>query len=103
MAKKKTSAKQIILVTGVAGFMGSNFINYMVEAYPHYFFIGVDALTGIATKDNITVFNKKNLVFYRCDIRDRIELQKIFFKHKPGAVIHYAAETHVDLSIKNPI
>lgn len=98
MANKRT-----ILVTGVAGFIGSNFLNFMVKKYPSYSFIGVDSLTSIANKDNIEVWGKKNFIFFKCDIRDRVELKKIFHDNAITDVIHLAAETHVDLSIKNPI
>ena len=92
-----------IFVTGAAGFIGSNFINKMVLKYPKYFFIGIDSLTGVSDITNINVFRRKNFMFIRCDIRDRIELQKIFDTHSPTDVINFAAETHVDYSIKNPI
>lgn len=99
----KNNYAKTILVTGVAGFIGSNFINYAVQKYPKYRFIGVDSLTGIADKRNILVQDKKNFEFYRCDIRDRIDLKKIFYDTAPTDVIHFAAETHVDFSIRNPI
>ncbi|MBX4200296.1 dTDP-glucose 4,6-dehydratase [Candidatus Parcubacteria bacterium] len=101
--KKSKVSKKTILVTGVAGFMGSDFINYAVIKYPRYNFVGIDSLTGVSDKNNIEVRDKNNFVFVRVDIRDRTELQKIFHEYKPTDVIHFAAETHVDLSIKNPI
>lgn len=103
MGKKNKRNKRVVLVTGVAGFIGSNYINYTARKYPNYFFVGVDSLTGIADISNIEVQNRKNFIFIRCDIRDRIELQKIFHGHRPTDVVHFAAETHVDYSIKNPI
>lgn len=92
-----------ILVTGGAGFIGSNFLLMMVEQYPEDRFINVDALTYAGNIKNLAnIQNKENYVFYRMDIRDRDNLDKIFYWEEPQAVVHFAAESHVDRSITNP-
>jgi dTDP-glucose 4,6-dehydratase len=91
-----------IVVTGAAGFIGSNFINAMAVRYPEYFFIIVDSLTKAASLSNIAVLKNKNVKFEKTDIRKIPALEKVFKKHKPTDIIHFAAESHVDVSIKNP-
>jgi dTDP-glucose 4,6-dehydratase len=94
--------KKIILVTGGAGFIGSNYLNKFVPKYKNYFFINIDALTYAGNLDNIKIKNAKNYAFEQIDIRDIRSLNKIFFKYHPTDIIHFAAETHVDFSIQNP-
>lgn len=92
-----------ILVTGGAGFIGSNFIYYMQKKYPDYSLICVDKLTyagNISTLKN--AFKKENFKFYKTDIANREEILKIFKQEKPEIVINFAAESHVDRSITNP-
>ena len=92
-----------ILVTGGAGFIGSNFLLMMVEQYPKDRFINVDALTYAGNiKNLVNIQDKDNYVFYRMDIRDRENLDKVFNREEPQAVVHFAAESHVDRSITNP-
>lgn len=92
-----------ILVTGGLGFIGSNFIQYMNERYQNYKIINIDSITYAANKDNLNdLFYKKNYKFVKCDIRNKESLSKVFEDFLITDVIHFAAESHVDNSIKNP-
>lgn len=92
-----------ILITGGAGFIGSNFIYLLLEERPEWQVVCVDALTYAA---NIHTLNKalenKNFVFYKEDIRNREGIFTIFEKEHPDIVVNFAAESHVDRSIENP-
>ena len=90
------------LVTGGAGFIGSNYLNYAVKKYPRELFINVDALTYAADLRNVTVQKKKNYAFEKADICDMPAMTQIFDTYKPTHIIHFAAETHVDHSIVTP-
>lgn len=92
-----------ILVTGGAGFIGSNFIYYLLSAHPEDRLVCVDALTyaaNIQTLDN--AMQHDNFVFYREDICSRDGIISIFEKERPDIVVNFAAESHVDRSIENP-
>jgi len=93
-----------IIVTWWAGFIGSNFLNKYVLLYPEINFINVDCLTYAGKLENISeeVKSSKNYFFEKVDIRDVDNLDKVFMKYKPTDIIHFAAESHVDNSIKNP-
>ena len=92
-----------ILVTGGAGFIGSNFLLLMQQKYPGDRFINVDALTYAGNLKNlVSIQESPNYKFYRSDIRDKDALEKIFKEEEPQAVVHFAAESHVDRSITNP-
>ena len=92
-----------ILVTGGAGFIGSNFIYLLLEERPDWKIVCVDALTYAA---NIHTLNEAmenpNFVFYKEDIRNREGINAIFEKEHPEVVVNFAAESHVDRSIENP-
>lgn len=92
-----------ILVTGGAGFIGGNFVQYMVKKYPQYEIFNLDALTyaGDLTKHH-AIENKKNYHFLKADIRNQETINFIFKKKKFDYVVHFAAESHVDRSIANP-
>lgn len=92
-----------LLITGGAGFIGANFIHYMLTKYPTYEFVNLDALTyaGDLTKLK-SVENHSNYTFVQGDIRDRQLVEQLFEKYQFDGVIHFAAESHVDNSIKNP-
>lgn len=92
-----------ILVTGVCGFIGSNFINYMVNKYKNYKFIGIDALTYAADLNYINdIINKDNFTFYKINICNLEDLDKIFKDNHIDYCVNFAAETHVDRSIVEP-
>lgn len=91
-----------ILVTGGAGFIGSNFLNKYVQLFPEINFVNLDAITYAADLKNILVSEKPNYKFIKGDIRDKVLLDDLFAKEKIDAVIHFAAESHVDFSITNP-
>ncbi len=90
-----------LLITGGAGFIGSAVVRQAVSAGHHV--VNLDALTYAACLDNVTsVANSPLYTFEHADIRDADALQQIFTKHKPDAVMHLAAESHVDRSIDGP-
>jgi dTDP-glucose 4,6-dehydratase len=92
-----------ILVTGGAGFIGGNFVHYMVEKYPNYNIFNLDSLTyaGDLTKHK-RIADNDNYNFENIDITDIISLEALFNKIKFEFVIHFAAESHVDRSITEP-
>ena len=90
-----------ILVTGGAGFIGSNFVKYMLEKHPDYRIINVDLLTYAGNLENLkAVADNPNYVFIKADIRDREKIDEIFSNYKIDYVINFAAESHVDRSIE---
>lgn len=92
-----------IVVTGGAGFIGSNFIPYFLETHPEYNVINVDKLTYAANIENLReVAGNSRYQFVKGDISDRNLVQKIFEDNCVFGVIHFAAESHVDNSIDNP-
>ena len=93
----------IILITGGAGFIGSNFITYFIEKYPHIKIINIDKLTYAGELSNLNeVENHSNYTFIQGDICDRDLLENIFLEYNFEGVIHFAAESHVDNSIESP-
>ena len=91
------------LVTGGAGFIGSNFMHYMTETYPEDTFVCLDALTYAGNYENLKpIENRENFKFVKGDIRDVDLVDKLFEEEKFDIVINFAAESHVDNSIKNP-
>ena len=92
-----------ILVTGGAGFIGSNFMHYEVNNYPDDEFVCLDALTYAGNYNNIKdLEEEKNYRFIKGDITDRKFIFDLFKNEKFDVVINFAAESHVDNSIKNP-
>lgn len=92
-----------IVVTGGAGFIGANFIFYMLSKYPDYRIICIDKLTYAGNLSTLAgVMNNNNFQFIKVDICDRIEIYNIFEIERPDMVVNFAAESHVDRSIEDP-
>lgn len=93
------------LVTGGAGFIGSNYIHYMFEKYGDSIrIINVDVLTYAGNLENLKdIEDKDNYTFIKADICDSEAISKIFAENEIDRVVHFAAESHVDRSIKNPL
>jgi len=92
-----------ILVTGGAGFIGSNFIYHMLEKYPNYKLVCLDILTYAGNMATLSkAMENPNFTFVKADIADREAVYTIFEAHKPDKVVNFAAESHVDRSITDP-
>lgn len=92
-----------IIVTGGAGFIGSNFIHYLLEKYPDDWIICLDCLTYAGNKENLSsVLNHPNFRFAEENITDRQAVYRLFEEEHPDIVVNFAAESHVDRSIENP-
>jgi len=92
-----------ILVTGAAGFIGSNFAFYMMKEHPDYDIIALDALTYAGNMETLApVMDEPHFRFVRCDITDREGVRNVFRETEPEIVVHFAAESHVDRSIEDP-
>lgn len=92
-----------IIVTGGAGFIGGNFIHYIMKKYPDYRIICLDCLTYAGNLETLQpVMNNSNFRFCKLDITDRDSVFGIFDEEHPDIVVNFAAESHVDRSIENP-
>ncbi|HFS66587.1 MAG TPA: NAD-dependent epimerase/dehydratase family protein, partial [Flavobacteriia bacterium] len=92
-----------ILITGGAGFIGSHVVRLFVKKYPNYDIVNLDKLTYAGNLENVKdIENYPNYFFEKADIVDITRLKKLFRKYDFDAVIHLAAESHVDRSIENP-
>ena len=92
-----------ILVTGGAGFIGSNFVKLMLEKHPEYKIINIDSLTYAGNLENLKdIDGNPNYVFIKVDIRDREKIEEIFENNDIASVVNFAAESHVDRSIEEP-
>ena len=92
-----------LIMTGGAGFIGSNFIFYMMKKYPDYRIICLDKLTYAGNLSTLApVMDKPNFRFVKIDIYDRDAVYGLFEEEHPDVVVNFAAESHVDRSILNP-
>ena len=91
------------LITGCAGFIGSNFVHYMLKKYPEILLVNLDKLTYAGNLANLKDVEKmSNYKFVKADICDFEKIREIFTEYEIDGVIHLAAESHVDRSIKDP-
>ena len=92
-----------ILVTGAAGFIGSNFVFHMLEAHPDYDIVALDSLTYAGNLETLApVMDNPHCKFVKIDITDKEAIDKLFEEEKFNKVVNFAAESHVDRSIEDP-
>lgn len=92
-----------LIITGGAGFIGSHVVRLFVQKYPDYKIINLDALTYAGNLENLKdIEHAANYTFVKADITNEPELRAVFEQYRPDAIIHLAAESHVDRSITNP-
>ncbi len=96
--------RKTILITGGAGFIGSHVVRLFLTRYPEYRIINLDKLTYAGNLENLRdIENKSNYIFEKGDIVDQVYVKDLFIKYNFDGVIHLAAESHVDRSIKDPM
>ena len=91
-----------LLITGGAGFIGAQLVKYMLRRYPCYQIYNLDALTYAGDLARLEGIETPNYMFIKADLSDRARIEALFAEHNFEAVIHLAAETHVDRSIRDP-
>jgi len=92
-----------IVVTGGAGFIGGNFVHFMLKKYPSYKIVCLDLLTYAGNMETLApVMDNPNFSFVKGDIADRTFIYQLFETEKPDIIVNFAAESHVDRSIENP-
>lgn len=95
--------KKTLLITGGAGFIGSHVVRLFVNKYPDYRIVNLDALTYAGNLENLSdIENAPNYTFVKADIREASVINSIFEEYRFDGVIHLAAESHVDRSLKDP-
>lgn len=103
LLKERLGTDMTIIVTGGAGFIGSNFIFYMLNAHPDYRIICLDKLTYAGNLSTLApIMERPSFRFCKLDICDRDGVYGLFEEEKPDVVINFAAESHVDRSIEDP-
>ncbi len=96
--------QRTILVTGGAGFIGSHLVRLLVNKYPDYKIVNLDALTYAGNLENVAeVADRSNYSFVQADITDLEAIRRVFAVYAPDVVVHLAAESHVDRSIEDPL
>lgn len=92
-----------ILVTGAAGFIGSNFVLYMMDKYKDAEIVVVDSMTYAADMNYLSAVSESpRFMFYNADIAEKMRIFKVFDRERPDIVVNFAAESHVDRSIESP-
>src|SRR5580700_3604207 len=92
-----------MIVTGGAGFIGSNYIQYMLDHYEDIHITNIDKLTYAGSLDNVSCFTQdKRYLFFQTDIGSSAEIETILRTNNIDTIVHFAAESHVDRSIANP-
>jgi dTDP-glucose 4,6-dehydratase len=92
-----------ILVCGGAGFIGSNFIRFLLKKYPEYYIVNFDKLTYAGNLDNLREVEKNpHYIFVKGDIVNQLAVERVITENNIQVIINYAAETHVDRSIHDP-
>ena len=101
---RMTAQSRNILITGGAGFIGSHLVRHLVQRYPQYHIVNLDALTYAGNLGNLTELEgSENYTFVKADLRDAEAVFEVFRNYDIEDVIHLAAESHVDRSIRNPM
>lgn len=92
----------VVLITGGAGFIGSNYIKSLLKTNTKDQIVCLDSLTYAGNIETLSNIESNNFKFIRADIRNKVQVNAVFEKYEPDIVINFAAESHVDRSIKNP-